>query len=102
MIRTPDFIKAKDLEQAHQKLLAKGKDVAVRRVQLVPLKEGTCIQMLHLGPYEQIGQTVAQMEAFASENKKRLNSRCHEVYLSDPRRVAPAKLKTILRRSVAA
>jgi hypothetical protein len=100
MIRTPDFIKTKDLEQAQAKLLAKGKDAAVGRVKLIRFAEGSCVQMLHIGPYTRICDTLAVMEAFARENNK-LSGGCHEIYLSDPRRVAPAKLKTILRQRLA-
>lgn len=98
MIRTPDFINDKDMKMAATKLAAKGP--LVSKVQLVELAEGDCVQMLHVGPYEKVGESVALMEAFATENKMRVSGECHEIYLSDPRRVAPAKLKTILRRSV--
>jgi len=100
MIRTPDFINARDLQAAATKLAAKGPLVA--RVELIKLEEGSWVQMLHVGPYEKIGETMAQMEKFAAENGVRAAGRCHEIYLSDPRRVAAAKLRTILRLPVKA
>jgi hypothetical protein len=62
--------------------------------------EGRCVQMLHVGPYEREGETVAQMQAFAESQGFKLEGLHHEIYLSDPRRVAPERLKTILRHPV--
>jgi hypothetical protein len=99
MIRTPGFVNAKDLQAAGAKLAAKGPLAA--QVKLIKLDEGSCVQMLHVGPYDKIGETMAIMEQFAAESGVRPTGRCHEIYLNDPRRVAAAKLRTILRRSVA-
>jgi hypothetical protein len=98
LIRTPDFINAKDLQAAGAKLAAKGPLIA--QVHLIKLEEGSCVQMLHVGPYDKIGETQAQIDKFAAENHLRAAGRVHEVYLSDPRRVAAAKLRTILRLPV--
>jgi hypothetical protein len=98
LIRTPDFINAKDLQAAGVKLAAKGPRIA--QVQLVKLEEGSCVQMLHVGPYDKEPETMGQMEEFAAEARLRAAGRAHEIYLSDPRRVAPAKLRTILRLPV--
>ena len=62
--------------------------------------EGRCVQMLHVGPYEKEHETIAIMQAFAEEQGLAFHGLHHEIYLSDPRRVAPEKLKTILRRPV--
>lgn len=59
--------------------------------------EGRCVQMLHVGTCEREGDTVVQMLAFAEAQGYQAHGRHHEVYLSDPRRVPPEKLKTILR-----
>ncbi len=96
MIRTPDFITAKDLKAAvAAKLESKGP--LIKQVKLVRLNERGCVQMLHVGPYDKMGETQMQLEAFATANGKKGAGRPHEIYLSDPRRVAPAKLRTILR-----
>ena len=100
LIRTPDFITHKDLDAAVSVLLRRGKGAEVNRVQLERLDEGKCVQMLHIGPYDQEGRTVALMQAFAEKQQLRFHGRHHEIYLSDPRRVAPEKLKTILRHPV--
>jgi len=53
--------------------------------------------MLHVGPYEKEGETVALMREFMGEHELTVKGRHHEIYLSDPRRVPPERLKTILR-----
>ena len=100
MIRTPDFIKKRDLTEARAKLLEKGKAEAVKEVVLTSFAEGKCVQMLHVGPYQKEGETVAKMHAILEQEGYEVSGRHHEVYLSDPRRVAPEKLRTILRQPV--
>jgi hypothetical protein len=102
LIRTPDFISAGDVKRAVAVLLKRGKGEDVKRVQLETLAEGRCVQMLHVGPYEQEHETVAAMKAFAERQGLRFHGLHHEIYLSDPRRVPPTRLKTILRIPVTA
>lgn len=101
MIRTPDCVTETDLEKAQQAVIAEGKDKAVLCVKLETLHEGRCVQMLHVGPYDREGETVSVMQAFMQEKALCVNGRHHEIYLSDPRRVPPERLKTILRIPVA-
>ena len=100
MIRTPDFIRAKDLETAVAAARAKGKTEPVEAVELCKLSEGLCVQVLHVGPWDQEAPTIALMQAFMETEGLEPNGQHHEIYLSDPRRVAPEKLKTILRHPV--
>lgn len=100
LIRVPDFTAAKEVAAAAKALLVKGKGKAVARVKLETLREGRCVQMLHLGPYMDEGSTMDAMLACAKANGLRFTGRHHEIYLSDPRRVRPAKLRTILRHPV--
>jgi hypothetical protein len=100
MIRTPDFITRKDLAAAQQTLIEKGKDASVKDVRLETIDEGRCVQMLHVGPYGEVRQAVARMLEFATGQGLAFQGRYHEIYLSDPRRVAPEKLKTLLRHPV--
>jgi hypothetical protein len=100
LIRTPDFIKEEDLRQAVAVLLKRGKGEDVKRVRLESLTEGCCVQMLHVGPYEKEHETIAVMKAFAESKQFEFFGKYHEVYLSDPRRVPPERLKTILRHPV--
>jgi len=97
MIRVPSFVEESDLRAATEKLLAKGKPREIADVKLEVLDEGTCLQILHVGPYDQESATITQLHAFAEKNGLEFHGLHHEIYLNDPRRVAPAKLKTILR-----
>lgn len=100
LIRTPDFIKEADRKQAVATLLKKGKPHEVEEVELEKIDEGQCVQMLHVGPYDREHETIALMRAFAEEKGLKLVGSHHEIYLSDPRRVPPERLKTILREPV--
>jgi hypothetical protein len=102
IIRVPDFITKADLDDAKKQLRAKKKPPEFEDVRLETIKEGACVQVLHVGPYDQEEETIAAMRAFAEENGLTLAGPHHEIYLSDPRRVAPEKLKTILRQPVKA
>lgn len=100
MIRTPDFVSQEDLDSAVAVLLKRAKGQEVKRVKLENIDEGTCVQMLHIGPYDREGDTVNVMRQFAESKNLTFAGRHHEIYLSDPRRVPPERLKTILREPV--
>jgi len=97
LIRTPDFIGKRELKAAARQLADKGKDPLFREVELTPLNEKLCVQMLHVGPYDRERESIQQMETFAAAQGYHFDGLHHEIYLSDPRRVAPEKLRTILR-----
>ena len=100
MIRIPAFIDERRRAETVEGLLKKGKDPAVSDVRIETLEEGTCVQVLHVGPYEQEHETIARMKAFAADKRLAFHGPHHEIYLSDPRRVKPANLRTILRQPV--
>ncbi|MHC4618811.1 MAG: GyrI-like domain-containing protein [Planctomycetota bacterium] len=100
MIRTPEIVMEDELQKAVSVLMEKGKSPRVQEVHLECMSEGLCVQMLHVGPYDREGETIAVMKAFAEGQGLDFHGRHHEIYLSDPRRVAPERLKTILRRPV--
>ena len=97
LIRTPKFITQKEVAKAIEVLLKRGKGAEVRRVHLELLDERLCVQALHVGPYDKECETIAAMKSCAESAGRKLCGVHHEIYLSDPRRVAPSKLKTILR-----
>ncbi len=97
MIRTPEFVTKKEVSTAIATLQKRGKGKEAERVTLDSLTEGLCVQALHVGPYDKEAETIASMQAFAESKRLKFAGIHHEVYLSDPRRVAPEKLKTILR-----
>ena len=100
LIRTPDFVKSADLNKAKQALEAKAKPPEFNEVKLESIEEGLCVQMLHVGPYSTEPETIQLMRQFAAENGLSFHGLHHEIYLSDPRRVPPERLRTILRNPV--
>jgi hypothetical protein len=97
MIRTPPVVTRQELDEAVAKLIQKGKAPCADQVKLESIPEGRCVQMLHVGPYDQESRTIGAMKAFAEQQGLTFHGRHHEIYLSDPRRIAPEKLRTILR-----
>lgn len=99
-IRLPDFVMAEDLEWAKE-TASKKKKLDCSGAEFLTVDEGLCVQMMHLGPFDTEGESVARMEAFAREAgyetdfaSGRLH---HEIYLSDARKVPPEKWKTVIR-----
>ena len=74
---------------------------AAARVRLERFAEGLCAQVLHHGPYSAEGPTVLRLHRFIAEHGYALTGKHHEIYLGDPRRTAPEKLRTIVRQPVA-
>ncbi len=100
MIRMPEFVGEDQLAEARASLHEKGKVGDFESVRLETIDEGPCVQMLHLGPYEQEGETVERMMTFAAEQGYEPHMWHHDIYLSDPRRIPPERLKTIVRHPV--
>ena len=96
IIRVPGFVEAALLNAARAKLEAKQVPHAAEVV-FKTLREGRCVQMLHVGPYDREPETIEKMRACAVAAGCECADLHHEIYLSDPRRVAPEKLRTILR-----
>lgn len=103
MILQPNVITkdifAEGLEQVRKK---KGDSPTLSKLRLAYFEEGLCMQIMHIGPYATEPATVERMRAFALENGYRdrvgsPNGKHHEIYLGDPRKADPAKLKTVLR-----
>jgi len=99
-IRVPEFVTAAELSEAVGVLRDRGKTERVRDVDLQTLAEGPCVQMLHVGPYENEPETIATMMAFVAAQGLEFHGCHHEIYLNDPRRIPPERLKTILRHPV--
>jgi hypothetical protein len=100
MIMQPDWITLAMVEEAVVQVdQAKGLP-ALAKLRFETYHEGLAVQIMHLGSYDDEGPTIASMHAFALENGYALSGKHHEIYLSDPRRVAPEKLKTVLRQPI--
>ncbi len=100
MIMQPAHITRAMFQEALQKLRAKRPGPGLDKLRLETLHEGLCVQIMHIGPYAGEPATLERMHAFARERGYRLRGRHHEIYLGDPRRADPAKLKTVLRQAV--
>jgi hypothetical protein len=100
MILSPDFLSSSDLEAAVALLSKRGKQGDAALVRLETIQEGTCVQMLHVGPYDRECETLAVMETFAKSKGYGLSGFFHEIYFSDPRRVEPDKLRTLIRHPI--
>lgn len=101
LISQPPWITEDNVESAKRSALAKKKVPAIERVRVVPLSEGLSAQLLHTGSYDDEGPKLARLHnPFLAQHRLDLNGLHHEIYLSDPRRTEPSKLRTILRQPV--
>ena len=105
MMMQPEHITAEMYAQAHQqarqKQMKKGEDTsALERARFERFCEGLSIQIMHVGPYAEEPRTVERMMAFCQENGYVRRGKHHEIYLGDPRRTQPERLRTILRQPV--
>ncbi len=103
VIRLPDFVSEDDLRWAVNEATQK-KKLDFSKVEFLTVEEGLCVQCMHIGPYDDEPATVAMMHEFMEKkgyeldiSDKRLH---HEIYLSDARKVAPDKLKTVIRHPI--
>lgn len=103
MILVPDGVPAALYDDAVAEVGRKDPPASLARVRLATLEEGRCVQTLHLGSYDDEAPVLARMhDQFIPAHGLRMTGRHHEVYLSDPRRVEPSRLRTILRQPVEA
>ena len=103
VIRLPDFITKTDLEWAVE-TASKKKKLDCSSAEFMTIEEGLCVQIMHLGAFDDEPATVALMDAYLEQNgyvndmsQDRLH---HEIYLSDARKVAPEKWKTVIRHPI--
>ena len=103
VIRLPDFVTQTDFDWAVAEATAKKKR-DFSKVEFLTYKEGLCVQCMHLGSYDNEPATVQLMNDFAKAQGYQIAiddvRRHHEIYLSDPRRTAPEKLKTVIRHPI--
>lgn len=103
MIMQPEQVSRAVFEQARETAAAKKPELAaIGRVRLERFAEGPAAQVMHVGPYSTEGPTIERLHAFIAEQGHERGGKHHEIYLSDPRRSAPEKLKTIIRQPIAA
>lgn len=101
MIMTPDWITQPMFAEAVEVVRKSNALPALEKIRLEPYHEGLSVQILHIGSFDDEGPTIAKLhQEYMPQNGLQENGKHHEIYLSDPRRVAPEKLKTILRQPV--
>ena len=103
VIRLPEFVTKKDFDWAVEEA-ARKKKLDCSLAEFLTIEEGLCVQIMHIGPFDNEPSTVALMDQYIAENgyandmnENRLH---HEIYLSDARKVAPEKWKTIIRQPI--
>jgi hypothetical protein len=100
MIMQPKVVTKSLFSKGVKSAMEKKGLVALERIRLESLEEGLCVQIMHIGPYAQEGPTIQNLHAFAKERGLGLRGKHHEIYLSDPRKAKPEKMKTIVRQPV--
>lgn len=98
MLLEPPVVTKKMFEAAVAELRERKNPPGLDRVRLEKWKEGKAAQILHIGPYAAERPTIERVHAFIRENGYRLSGKHHEIYMGDPRRSAPEKLKTVVRQ----
>lgn len=101
LIAQPEQATVETVAEVRATAAAKKPGLPLDRVRLERFAEGPCAQVLHRGPYDEEGPTIQRLHRWIDERGYRLTGRHHEIYLGDPRRGAPEKLRTILRQPVA-
>ena len=103
VIRLPEFVTKKDFDWAVEEA-ARKKNLDCSLAEFLTIEEGLCVQIMHIGPFDHEPSTVALMDQYIAENgyandmnENRLH---HEIYLSDARKAAPEKWKTIIRHPI--
>lgn len=97
MILQPDIVPEAFIHRAIDEVISRKKLTAAKNLRLAKFHEGRSAQILHIGPFSEEGPTIAKVHAFIEE-RSTLRGKHHEIYLSDIRRAAPQKWRTIIRQ----
>jgi len=100
MILQPDHITGEMFAEAVEQIKKKHENPSLSCLRLESFEEGLAVQIMHIGPYSSEPASLEKMVTFAKDNGYRLHGKHHEIYLGDPRRANPEKLRTILRHPV--
>ena len=98
MMLQPDFVTRKDFDAAVAATKKKKDNPALNHVQFESFAEGKSAQIMHIGPYAAEGPNIQRLHQKIAEIGGKLSGRHHEIYLSDPRRVTPDRMKTVIRQ----
>jgi len=97
MIAQPPFVTREIIELAIAEVKKKKNPTAISKIRLESFSEGKCAQIMHIGPFTEEGPTVEKVHQFIDSRSQRVGKH-HEIYLSDIRKAAPSKWKTIIRQ----
>lgn len=103
MIRQPDFVSDEVFEKAKQILIKKKPHIDVSKARLVEYEEGLCAQIMHIGSYDDEPTSIQKMVDFINDSNYMEDfetRKHHEIYLGDPRKTKPEKLKTVIRHPI--
>jgi hypothetical protein len=100
MILQPPLVTRDWVETARETAMKKAASSQIGQIRFEPYHEGLSVQVMHLGPYSTEAPNIARMHEFALTQGYQLRGKHHEIYLGDPRRTAPEKLRTVLRQPV--
>ncbi len=101
MMMQPEFVTEAMVVQMMAEVKQKKKLLALELMRFAPYAEGTCAQILHIGPFSEEGPTIAKVHEYIEANGYQLSGKHHEIYLSDIRKADPAKWKTVIRQPLA-
>jgi hypothetical protein len=100
MIMQPEVVTRELVDEAVREVARKKDPPALPKIRFESYPEGLSVQIMHIGPYSEEAPTIQKLHAFAQQNGYQLRGKHHEIYLSDPRRTAPDRLKTVIRQPV--
>jgi len=100
LLPQPEFVTREEVAHAIEAAAQKKPNPALVRLRLEVLREGLCIQTLYVGAYADEGPMIAALHAFIADQGYRAVGKHHEIYLSDPGRTAPERLRTVIRQPV--
>jgi hypothetical protein len=100
MIAQPDLVTPEMVAEAIEAVRKRKDPPALAKLRFERFAEGKCAQIMHIGPYSEERPTIAKLHAFIAEQGSQLRGKHHEIYLSDPRRAKPEKMRTVLRQGV--
>jgi hypothetical protein len=100
MLRLPEFVTPSFFTKVVNACIDQKQSDIYKKARLESIKEGLCVQLMHIGPYNQEGDNIKKLHDFAKISGYELTGKHHELYFGDPRRTPPEKLRTILRQPI--
>lgn len=100
MIMQPEYVTKDLFDKALKRVEKKKNPPALSKARFESFHEGLSAQLMHIGPFSAEGPTVKRLHNFIRENGYELRGKHHEIYLSDPRRSRPGKMKTVIRQPI--